>query len=72
MWDNGELRLTHPRAPGTINQDFISQEIDNLGTPNDVMVDGFIKTQRFIEASNVDAGLEGPQMVGMSILLVLR
>lgn len=44
MWDNGELRLTHPRAPGTINQDFISQEIDNLGTPNDVMVDGFIKT----------------------------
>lgn len=59
-------------APGTVNRDFISQETNDLGTLDDVMVDGFIKTQRFIEASDVDAGLEGPQMVGMSILLVLR
>ncbi|KAG4947138.1 hypothetical protein JHK87_043145 [Glycine soja] len=40
----------------------LAGETNDLGTLDDVMVDGFIKTQRFIEASNVDAGLEGPQM----------
>jgi len=29
MWINGELRLTHPRASCTINQDFVSQETND-------------------------------------------
>ncbi|KAG5066498.1 hypothetical protein JHK86_010229 [Glycine max] len=47
---DGELRQTYPRAPGTINEDFVAKEVDDPETPDAKMADGFIKTKKI----NVD------------------